>query len=115
MSRKCLNHPDTFCYVCGELKSKSQRRNFTPLIKKCYELYFCCRVGEKDEIWAPQYTKYNWNICRDLNVIAVLLGSQLGCTTLCCFLREWDSRDRKITTFNNSGLKEKRLFEDRKM
>jgi len=35
MPRKYLIHSDTFCYVCGELTFKSQRRNCTPLIKKC--------------------------------------------------------------------------------
>lgn len=53
MPRKCLNHPDTFCYVCGELTFKLQRRNFTPLIKKCYQLYFGCKVGDQDKSWAP--------------------------------------------------------------
>jgi hypothetical protein len=41
------------------------------------------------------YEKCKWNICGDLKVIALLLGLQLGCTKYCCFLCEWDSRDRK--------------------
>jgi hypothetical protein len=53
MPRKCLNHPDTFCYVCGELTFKSQRQNFTLLIKRCYELYFVYKVGDQDKYWAP--------------------------------------------------------------
>jgi len=53
MPRKCLNHPDTFCYVCGEMTFQSQRQNFTLLIQKCYELYFGCKVGDQDESWAP--------------------------------------------------------------
>jgi len=53
MPRKCLNHPDTFCYMCGELIFQSQRQNFTPLIKKCYELYFGSKVGDQDKSWAP--------------------------------------------------------------
>ena len=28
-------------------------------------------------------------------IIALLLGMQLGYTKFCCFLCEWDSRDRK--------------------
>jgi len=32
---------------------KYQRLYFTPLIKKCYELYFGCKVGDKDKRWAP--------------------------------------------------------------
>jgi hypothetical protein len=41
------------------------------------------------------YTKCKWIICGDLKVIALLLGLQLGCTKYCCFVCEWDNRDRK--------------------
>ena len=53
MPRKCVNHPDNFCYVCGDLTFKDQRRSLTPLVKKCYELYFRCKVGDQDKNWAP--------------------------------------------------------------
>ena len=53
MPRKCVNHPDSFCYVCGDLAFKDQRRSLTPLVKKCYELYFGCKVGDQDKNWAP--------------------------------------------------------------
>jgi hypothetical protein len=49
------------------------------------------------------YEKYKWNICWDLKVIA-LFGLQLGYTKYCCFLCEWDSRDRKTITSKNSDL-----------
>ncbi len=42
-----------------------------------------------------QYTKYNWNICGDLKVVALLLGMQLGYTKYCCYICEWDSRDKQ--------------------
>jgi hypothetical protein len=42
-----------------------------------------------------QYEKYSWYVCGDLQVIALLLGLQLGYTKFCCFLCEWDSRDQK--------------------
>ena len=53
MLRKCLQHPDTYCYVWGEMPFQFQRKTFTPFIKKCYELYFGCKVGDQDKIWAP--------------------------------------------------------------
>ena len=53
MPRKCLNSSDTFCYMCSEITFKSRRRSFTPLIKKCYEHYFGCKVGYQDKSWAP--------------------------------------------------------------
>jgi hypothetical protein len=42
-----------------------------------------------------QYNKYCWVICCDLKVVALLTGLQLGYTKYCCFLCEWDSRDKK--------------------
>ena len=39
--------------ICGEVTLKSQRRNITPLVKKCYELYFGCKVGDQTRTWAP--------------------------------------------------------------
>jgi len=42
-----------------------------------------------------QYEKYNRNIRRGCKIIAVLLGLQLGYTKFCCFLCDWDIRDRK--------------------
>ena len=40
------------------------------------------------------YEVHQWQICGDLKVIAIILGMQLGYTKYCCFLCEWDSRDR---------------------
>lgn len=42
-----------------------------------------------------QYNEHNWKVCGDLKVIALILGLQLGYTKYCCFICEWDSRDRK--------------------
>ncbi|GBN14786.1 hypothetical protein AVEN_206983-1 [Araneus ventricosus] len=41
------------------------------------------------------HTTFKWNICGDLKVIGILTGIQKGYTKFCCFLCEWDSRDRK--------------------
>jgi hypothetical protein len=40
------------------------------------------------------YNKHCWNVCSDLKIIAILLGVQLGYTKYCCFICEWDSRDK---------------------
>jgi len=53
MPRQCVNHPDNFCYVCGDLTFKDQQQSLTPLVKKCYQLYFGCKVGDQDKNWAP--------------------------------------------------------------
>jgi len=41
------------------------------------------------------YEKYKLKIYGYLKAVAVLLGWQLGYTKVCCFLCEWDSRNRK--------------------
>jgi len=43
-----------------------------------------------------QYSKYDWNICGDLKVVALLLGMQLRYTKYCCFMCEWDSRAKEL-------------------
>lgn len=53
MPRNCVNSANSFCYVCGELTFKSQKRTFTPLVLKAYELYFGIKVGDQDKLWAP--------------------------------------------------------------
>lgn len=53
MPRQCANSPNRFCYVCGELTFKSQKRNFTVLVRKAYELYFGVKVINQDKAWAP--------------------------------------------------------------
>ena len=55
MPRKCVNSSDAFCYICGEVTFKFRRRSFTPLIKKCYDHYFGCKVGDQDKSWAPHF------------------------------------------------------------
>jgi hypothetical protein len=47
--RKRVNEPDNFCYVYGNLTFKDQGRSLTPKVKKCYELYFGCKVFDLRE------------------------------------------------------------------
>jgi len=44
----------TFCYVYGEMISKSQRWNFTPFIKKWYGIHFWFKVGDQDKSLATR-------------------------------------------------------------
>ena len=53
MSRKCINDPDKFCYICGNITFKTQRRNLTPLVTKLYEQYFGFAIGQQDKAWVP--------------------------------------------------------------
>jgi len=48
-----------------------------------------------------QYEKYNWNICGNLKATAI----SLGYTKFCCFLCEWNRRDRKHYCIQNQWPK----------
>lgn len=54
MPRNCVNNVDNFCYICGEFIVKSDKCNITKITKKAYKLYFGCKVGDQDKIWAPK-------------------------------------------------------------
>ena len=43
-----------------------------------------------------------------------MLGLYLGYTKFYCFLRQWDSRERKHHSLTNSGLNKNRFFHERK-
>ena len=51
------------------------------------------------KLWKHEATvgkdEFKWKLCGDLKVVALLLGMQLGYTKYCCFLCEWDNRDKK--------------------
>lgn len=46
----------------------------------------------KELLTSADHKRYKWNICRDLKVIAFILGMQMEFTKYSCFLCEWDSR-----------------------
>jgi len=47
-----------------------------------------------------KYDEFKWKLFGDLKVVALLLGMPLGYTKYCCFLCEWDSRDKKTHYVN---------------
>jgi len=49
MSRKCVNNPDNFCYICGEVTFASRKCSITPTTKKAYFLYFGCKLKDQDK------------------------------------------------------------------
>jgi len=57
-------------------------------MKECYE-------SMKLLLGKIKYDEFKWKLCGHLKVVALLLGMQLGYTKYCCFLCEWDSRDKK--------------------
>ena len=51
--RGCINHPDNFCYVCGEYTPPAHRVKLNSRIRHAYKHYFACQVGDQDKKWAP--------------------------------------------------------------
>ena len=47
-----------------------------------------------------KYEEFKWKLCGDLKVVALLIRMQLGYTKYCCYLCEWDSRDKKNRYIN---------------
>lgn len=51
--RGCNNHPDVFCYICGEYTFLDNRVNISDFIKRAYLGYFGVKLGDQDKAWAP--------------------------------------------------------------
>jgi len=47
-----------------------------------------------------KYDEFQWKLCSDLKVLALLLGMQLRYTKYCCLLCEWDSQHKKEDNVN---------------
>lgn len=51
--RSCVNHPDVFCYVCGEYTFIENRKPISDFLKRAYLAYFSVKLGDQDKTWAP--------------------------------------------------------------
>jgi hypothetical protein len=60
--RRCLNRPDTFCYVCGELTFNSEAK-FYPAHEEMLGALFGYKVGDQDKSCAPLCLLCN--VCKD--------------------------------------------------
>jgi hypothetical protein len=52
-SRKCLNNPNYFCYICGDYTFCDERLSVTPLIQHRFHCYFKFKMGDQDKNFAP--------------------------------------------------------------
>ena len=52
-SRSCKNHPDCFCYICGEYKTVDTRKSITDFVRKVYYAYFGMKLRDQDNPWVP--------------------------------------------------------------
>ena len=76
-SRSVKNHPDSFCYICGEFKITDERNRITEFIQKAYHAYFGIQFGDQDKPWAPHVV----------------------CKTCVEHLRQWTQGSRKPLKF----------------
>ncbi len=53
MSRACKNHPNRFCYICGQVIFKDHESNITDFVKQSYYDYFKIKLGDQDKPFAP--------------------------------------------------------------
>ncbi|GBM86111.1 hypothetical protein AVEN_167767-1 [Araneus ventricosus] len=51
--RRCVNHPDVFCFICEECTLKENRKTVCDFVKRVYLVYFGVMVGDQDKTWAP--------------------------------------------------------------
>ena len=52
MDRKCRNHPDRFCYICGNMILPGRVAKITDFVKKAYHGYFGVKLGDQDRAFA---------------------------------------------------------------
>ena len=52
-SRKCVNSPESFCYMCGIFTIPSQRTNISMFVNNVYLSYFEIALGDQYKSWAP--------------------------------------------------------------
>ena len=54
LRRSCSNHPDEFCYICGEYTLKEQRISINDFVNKKPDCtYFGMKFGDQDKSWDP--------------------------------------------------------------
>ena len=76
--RKCINDPDSFCFICGSYTLQKQRRPVNDFVKKLYYSYFNLKLGDQDKEWAPNFV----------------------CETCLANLRGWSKGKRKSLSFS---------------
>ena len=59
--RPCLNHPNVFCYICGEYTLQSNRKGVNEFVKCTYLAHFKVMLSDQNKAWAP-YILYASNV-----------------------------------------------------
>ena len=56
---KCINDPDSFCYVCSCFALLHQRRKISEFVRSAYKAYFDIPLGDQHKKWAPHTVCHN--------------------------------------------------------
>ena len=88
MSCECVNLLNLFFYVCGEFTPKTQTKSITSIVKKAYDLYFGCKVGDQ--------TRAGHHIHVPVDVCDVYVTGSLALTSQCLLQSIWCAENRRI-------------------
>ena len=77
MDRKCRNHPDRYCYKCGNVILPGHVAKMTDFVKKAYHGYFGVQLRDQDKAFA----------------------SHVSCKTCVESLRDWENGKSKSMPF----------------
>ena len=58
--RKCLNIPDSFCYIWGSFIIPSHMKNISTFVNKTYFAYLKVKLGDQDKSWGPHKVCKQW-------------------------------------------------------
>ncbi|XP_055309025.1 uncharacterized protein LOC129572931 [Sitodiplosis mosellana] len=61
-SAVCKNHPDSFCYVCGEYVSAAFKKPISEVHKKAYLAYFGFGICDQNKQWVPHFLCKNCHL-----------------------------------------------------
>ena len=77
MDCKYKNHPDRFCYICGNVILPGRVAKITAVVKQAYHYYFGVKLGDQEKAFAPH----------------------VSCKTCIENLREWENKKRQGMPF----------------
>ena len=58
--RKCLNIPDSFCYIWGSFIIPSHMKSIRTFVNKTYFAYLKVKLGDQDKSWGPHKVCKQW-------------------------------------------------------
>lgn len=77
ISLSCQNKSNSSSYIFGGVASKSQKKSLSKRVRKAFELYFGCKIEDRDEVLATEIAAAHvhglWQVCWKLPTYQWLL------------------------------------------